>query len=165
MYWQLLNTTNWSRSAQDCVVAKSKFWILDTFDPKLGQKLGFPTWGQTYALYPGNFLKPKRSLKTWTPPRWGRWGLWSTGNKEDFGCDLREIRKIRDLSRFWYGFREIRFRSAAGGKFWDGDPFRNAFLTLKIFKCGAKLTLFSLYLSHLCTKIFAGGAKSSSFPL
>ena len=77
---------------------------------------------------------------------------------------LRDIRKIRDLSRFWYGFREIRFRTAAGGKFWDSDPFRNAFLTLKFFKCGAKLTLFSLYLSHLCTKIFTVAQNRHHFP-
>ena len=33
----------------------------------------------------------------------------------------------------------------------DCDPFRNAFLTFIFFKCGAKLTLFSIYLSHMMT--------------
>ena len=118
----------------------------------------------TIRLISRKFLETEAFTKDLDTPPVGGGGV----------CDLRDIRrilgmiygirKIRDLSRFWYGFREIRFRSAAGGKFWDSDPFRNAFLTLTFFKCGAKLTLFSLYLSHLCTKIFAGGAKSSTFP-
>ena len=78
------------------------------------------------------FLETEAFTKDLDTPRWGGGGgLCVWGYKEDFGCVLRDIRKIRDLSRFWYGFREIRFRTAAGGKFWDSDPFRNAFLTLK----------------------------------
>ena len=78
---------------------------------------------------------------------------------------LRDIRKIRDLSRFWYGFREIRFRSAAGGKFWDSDPFRNAFLTLKNFKCGANLHYFP-FIYHICAPKFSSAAQNRHhFPL
>ena len=66
---------------------------------------------------------------------------------------------MRDLSRFGYGFREIRFRSAAGGKFWDGDPFRNAILTLKNFKCGANLTYFP-FIYHICAPKFSPAAQN-----
>ena len=109
--------------------------------------------GSIIRLISRKFLETEAFTKDLDTPPVGEVGSVIYGIKEDFGYDLRDIRKIRDLSRFWYGFREIRFRSAAGGKFWDSDPFRNAFLTLKYFKCGANLHYFP-FIYHICAPKF-----------
>ena len=39
-----------------------------------------------YALFPGNILKPKHSLKAWISPPRGGGGLGTSGNKEIWVC-------------------------------------------------------------------------------